>query len=249
LAADIDRIPPPDPSSQGRWPIMLEATRHVVEALGREVFIVACFDQYPFSLACAMMGIQQVMVKLLDDRPLVEAMMERAAEYTVAYASALADAGADMLSGGDSPAGLIGPRLYGEAAMPFERRVIAELKRRFSIPVSLHICGNATPILPDMVASGADVLELDHQVDAAAACRTIGVETAIWGNLDPVALLARGTPDEVRRATSALLLAVSASGHKRFVVSSGCTLAIDTPAANIEAMLDTVRRRQDNRSS
>ncbi len=244
-AADIDRIPPPDPASQGRWPIMLEALRYVVEAFGRETFIVACFDQYPFSLACAMMGIERVMVKLLDDRPMVEALMQRGVEYAVAYASALADAGADMLSGGDSPAGLIGPRLYREAALPFEQRVIAELKRRHSQPVSLHICGNATPILPDMVASGADVLELDHQVDAATACRTVGPDVALWGNLDPVSLLARGTPDEVRRSTAALLSAVRNCGHKRFVVSSGCTLAIDTPAANIEAMLDAVRRKDD----
>jgi uroporphyrinogen decarboxylase len=241
-AADIDRIPPPDPASQGRWPIMLEALRYVVEALGREVFIVACFDQYPFSLACAMMGIQQVMVKLLEDRPLVEAVMERGAEYAVAYAAALANAGADMLSGGDSPAGLIGPQLYRETALPFERRVIAELKRRCSVPVSLHICGNAMPILPDMAASGADVLELDHQVDAITACRSVGPDVAIWGNLDPVAVLARGTPQEVRHATAALLSAVSALGHKRFVISSGCTLAMETTAANIEAMLDTVRR-------
>jgi uroporphyrinogen-III decarboxylase len=32
-----------------------------------------------------------------------------------------------------------------------------------------------------------------------------------------------------------------AHGHRRFVVSSGCTLAPDTPAANLHAMLDTVR--------
>jgi uroporphyrinogen-III decarboxylase len=60
-----------------------------------------------------------------------------------------------------------------------------------------------------------------------------------------VGLLARGTPDEVRRTTAALISAVAACGHKRFVVSSGCTLAIDTPAANIEAMLDGVYRRDD----
>jgi len=245
-AADIDRIPPPDPASQGRWPIMLEALRYVVEAVGGETFIVACFDQYPFSLACAMMGIEQVMVKLLDDRPLVEALMQRGVEYAVAYASALADAGADMLSGGDSPVGLIGPRLYRSAALPFERRVIAELKRRHSPPISLHICGNATPILPDMAASEADVLELDHQVDAVTACRSVGPDVAIWGNLDPVGLLARAAPDEVRRATSALLSAFRTCGHKRFVISSGCTLAIDTPAANIEAMLDAVCSRRDD---
>ena len=141
---DIDRIPPPDAGSQGRWPRMLEALRLLRRGLGDEVFLVACFDQYPFSLACALMGIEHVMLRLVDDRPMVEALMERCSEYTAAYAAAIqAENGADMLSGGDSPAGLIGPKLYREVAMPFERRVIDELKKRTSLPISLHTA--ATP--------------------------------------------------------------------------------------------------------
>ena len=66
--ADIERIGPPDPQRQGRWPLMLEALRLIDGAIGKEAFIVACFDQYPFSLACALMGIQQVML-LRDRRP------------------------------------------------------------------------------------------------------------------------------------------------------------------------------------
>jgi MtaA/CmuA family methyltransferase len=240
-AADIDRIPPPDPQSQGRLPIMLEAMRYLHEALGKDVFIVACFDQYPFSLACALMGIQQVMTQVMDDRFLIEAMMEKCSEYAVAYAIALAEAGADMLSGGDSPAGLIGPRLYRNVALPYEKRVIGELKSRLSTPVSLHICGNATPLLADMASSGADVLELDHAVDMASACQTLGPEVAIWGNLDPVSLLARGSVEQVRSATDALLQTVEACGHRRFVLSSGCTLALDTPSQNVTAMLDAAR--------
>jgi MtaA/CmuA family methyltransferase len=220
---------------------MLEAMRHIRDALGQEVFLVACFDQYPFSLACALMGIERVMLKLSDDRPLVEALMERCSEYCVAYAMALAEAGADMLSGGDSPAGLIGPGPYREVALPFEQHVIAALHARVALPVSLHICGNAMPILPQMAASGADVLELDHQVDIAAACRAVGPEMAIWGNLDPVALLVQGTPGQVRRATTDLLDAARACGHTRLVVSSGCTLALDTPAVNLHAMLAAAR--------
>ena len=151
------------------------------------------------------MGIQQVMMQLPGDRSLVESLMRKCGEYSVAYALALAEAGADMLSGGDSPAGLIGPKNYREVALPQEKRVIAELKSRLSTPVSLHICGNATHILTDMASSGADVLELDHQVNIAAACRIIGPDVAIWGNLDPVSLLVQGTPDRVRDATLDLL--------------------------------------------
>jgi uroporphyrinogen decarboxylase len=240
-AADIDRIPPPDPATQGRWPLMLEALRRIRNTLGNEAFVVACFDQYPFSSACAMTGIERVMTQITGDRSMVEALMEKCAEYAIAYGSALADAGADMLSGGDSPACLIGPRLYRQVALPFEQRVVRALKARVSIPVSLHICGDATPILADMAASGADVLELDHQVDVATACRLLGPEIAIWGNLDPVGLLARATPQQVRRKTLDLLRAVAACGHKRWVVSSGCTLSPDTPSANLRAMLDAVR--------
>ena len=36
--------------------MMLEALERIRQALGDEVFVVACFDQYPFSLACALMG-------------------------------------------------------------------------------------------------------------------------------------------------------------------------------------------------
>lgn len=240
-AADIDRIPPPRPDAQARQPLMLEAMRLLHEALGRDVFVVACFDQYPFSLACALMGIERVMTLLMDDRSMLDALMARCADYAVAYARALAEAGADMLSGGDSPAGLIGPRLYREAALPFERQVIERLKQQVAVPVSLHICGNATPLLADMAVSGADVLELDHQVDAAAACQAIGPNVGIWGNLDPVGLLVQSTPEQVRRATLDLIAAVGACGHRRLVVSSGCTLAPDTPAENLHAMLDAVR--------
>ena len=88
-----------------------------------------------------------------------------------------------MLTGGDSPAGLIGPRLYREMALPLERHVIARLKSHASVPVSLHICGDATPLLADMAASGADVLELDHLVNVVTAGQVLsGLEIANPGD-------------------------------------------------------------------
>lgn len=240
-AADVDRIPRPDPGSQGRWPLMLEAMQRLRRALGRDVFVVACFDQYPFSLACALMGLEKAMTAVVEDRPLLEAVLERGAEYAVAYASALAEAGADLLSGGDSPAGLIGPTAYRQVALPYEQRVVAALKAKVAVPVSLHICGNTTALLADMARSGADVLELDHQVDLAAASRIVGSDRVLWGNLDPVGLLSQGTPDQVWRQTRHLVETLTAVGHHRFVVSSGCTLALDTPADNLRAMFDAAR--------
>jgi MtaA/CmuA family methyltransferase len=239
--ADVDRLPPPDPSRHGRWPLMLQALRRLRAALGDEVCLVACFDQYPFSLAAALMGLDQLMLRLVDDLPLVQALMERCVEYAAAYAGALAEAGADLLSGGDSPAGLIGPRRYREVALPFQRQLIAAIRARTSIPISLHICGDATPILADMAQTGADVLEIDHLVDIAEAARQVGPQVTLWGNLDPVGLLARGTPAEVGQATRQLREQMQASGHRRFVLSSGCTLPVETPPENLDALLAAAR--------
>jgi uroporphyrinogen decarboxylase len=236
-AADIDRIPAPDFGSQGRYPLMLEALSRVVRELGREAFIVGCMDQYPFSLAAALMGMGEIMARVVDDPEFVRALMSRCAEYSLAYGRALGAAGADMLSGGDSPAGLLGPKYYEQIAWPAETRLVAALKGATTIPLSLHICGDATRILPLMAATGAAVLEIDHAVDLAAACRIVGHQTTLWGNIDPVGVLAQGTPDQVRAAAHNASTAVQAEGHPRYVLSSGCTLAMETPSANLAAFI------------
>jgi len=236
-AADIDRIPAPDVSAQGRYPLMLEALSRIVSQIGRDVFVVACMDQYPFSLAAALMGINDIMTRIVDDPAFVRALMVRCEEYASTYGRALANAGADLLSGGDSPAGLLGPKLYQEIALPAEKRLVTQLKAAAGKPVSLHICGDATAILPLMATSGADVLELDHAVDLGKACRIVGPDVGLWGNLDPVRVLAQGTPNQVRRAAQEAVAAVQAAGHRRFVLSSGCTLAVETPSANLAALI------------
>lgn len=236
-SADIERIPRVDPATQGRYPLMLEALSRIVAQLGQDVFVVACFDQYPFSLAAALMGIKEVMLKLVDDPPFVKALMHRCSEYAVSYARALSQAGAHMLSGGDSAAGLIGPRLYRDHALPHEQHVISGIKAATSKPVSLHICGNATALLPLMKTSGADILEIDHQVELGEATSLVGRDIVLWGNLDPVGLLAQGSPEQVVQAVQRIRATVDSTGHRRFVLSSGCTLAMETPFRNIEALL------------
>lgn len=241
-AADIDRIPDPDVGLHGRYPMMLEAFNRIAAGLGREVFLVACFDQYPFSLAAALMGIERILVKAVEDPPFVEALMHRCEAWTLAYATALGRAGADLLSGGDSPAGLLGPRLYRRCAWPAEQRLIRRLKTVVDVPVSLHVCGDTTRLLPDLAGTGADVLEIDAPVSLAAACDAVGPGIALWGNLDPVRVLTHGTPEAVREAAQELIRTAKARGHRRFVLSSGCTLTLDTPPENLEALIETARR-------
>ncbi|HRZ46467.1 MAG TPA: uroporphyrinogen decarboxylase family protein [Candidatus Paceibacterota bacterium] len=58
------------------------------------------------------------------------------------------------------------------------------------------------------------------------------------GILDPVGLLAQGSDAQVRQAARRAVETARRCGHARFILSSGCTLAIETPEANLEAMLN-----------
>jgi uroporphyrinogen decarboxylase len=236
--ADLERIPGPEVERQGRYGLMVEALRRIRERVGGEVFIVACFDQYPFSLASELMGLSESLLKLSDDPGFVQAVMRRCREYGLAYARALSEAGADLLSGGDSPAGLVGREVYERLILPEEQRLIGEIKEATGKPVSLHICGNTKHILGLMGRSGADVLELDHLVELGEAAEVVGPKVALWGNLDPVGVLACGTVAEVRQAARRAMESLRGAGHSRFVLSSGCTLAVETPPENLEALLE-----------
>jgi uroporphyrinogen-III decarboxylase len=103
------------------------------------------------------------------------------------------------------------------------------------------MCGNATPILAAMAESGADVLELDQRTDMRDACRIVPGRIALWGNLDPVAVLAQGSPQDVVRAVKEFVQTMAAAGRQRFVLSSGCTLAMETPDENLHALINAAK--------
>jgi MtaA/CmuA family methyltransferase len=246
---DIERIPSPDPYSQGRQPLMLDALRLVKESLGDDVFLVGCFDQSPFSLACAVGGIARIMVQTLADPGFLQALMDRCVAFAISYGQAMAKCGADMLSTGDSPVGLVGPAVYHAHCLPAEQRVFDGLRTSTDCKLSLHICGNATTFLPDMAKSGADVLEIDHLVEIERACQLVPDDIALWGNIDPVGVLLHENADRVETEATLVLRKAASNKRRRFVLSSGCTLAPATPSRNIQALLRAARRFPEKQDS
>ena len=60
------------------------------------------------------------------------------------------------------------------------------------------------------------------------------------GNVDPAAVMYMGTPLDVRIGTLESLKA-GWDSPKGFMVMSGCSLPIETPFENIDAMMQTMR--------
>ena len=86
-----------------------------------------------------------------------------------------------------------------------------------------------------MAHSGADIVDLDWMVDFGRP-RDDGRQIAVCGNFDPLAVMLRGTPDEVREATRACLRL----GGTR-ISAAGCEIPDGTPHANLLAQAEALR--------
>ena len=169
-------------------------------------------------------------------------LLEHCRDATIQFIRLMASAGADMVSNGDSAAGpsVVSPAIYRAFAQPYERRVV-EAAHAAGLPYALHICGKTEPILPDMLATGADALELDFKTDARSARGVLSGRAVFIGNLDPTGVLALGGTRDFEDATRQLLaLFRNDSG---FILNAGCAIPANTPPQNIRAMIRSARER------
>jgi MtaA/CmuA family methyltransferase len=239
---DAARLRPARVESHGPAMVLLEAVRRLADAFRGQVYVRGNCDQAPFSLATMVRGAAELMMDLCDEAnaAAVQDLLDYCTGITMQMIRLMAETGCDMVSNGDSPAGpdLISPAHYVRWALPGERLAAAEARAR-GLPYTLHICGDTTRILPRMVETAADCLELDYQTDPAAARAALAGRVTFIGNLDPSGVLRFGTPGDVERATVALLREFS--GTPRFILNAGCAIPRGTPPANIHAMIAAAR--------
>ena len=237
-AADL-----PDPDISGYFEVqtLLEAVSLLKAHFEDDIAVWGNCDQCPFALAASVRGMENWMLDLaLGDPKLIHGLLAYCAEATKQMLRLMAAAGADILSNGDSPAGpeMISPAMYREFGRPSETE-IAALAYELGRPYILHICGNASSILPDMAATGADGLELDYKTDTRLARGVLGGRTTFLGNIDPSGVLALGTPAVVERKTRELLEIFA--GEPRFILNAGCAIPAETPPENLRAMIRAAR--------
>jgi uroporphyrinogen decarboxylase len=164
-------------------------------------------------------------------------LLEYCTEATSQFIRLMAETGCDMVSNGDSPAGpdLIPPELYRQYAFPYEKRIV-EVAHEAGLPYTLHICGNTELILEEMIATGADALELDYKTDIHRIADVFRDRVTLIGNIDPSGVLALGKPDDVRRKTRELIKIMGKSN--RFILNAGCAMPPHTPAQNLRALME-----------
>ena len=239
---EVGELDLPDPYRDPLLSELLKATRIVVEQIGDKAFIMGRADQGPFSLACELRGMDNFMMDLaLEEQPeKIHRLLDFCRRVTTSYALAQMDQGAHCTSIGESPSGpdLISPALYRKYAYPHVKRLMDDLKAK-NIPVAYHICGNATPIVADMVETGAAIVEIDQKADMRTCKAAAAGKTTLLGPVDPSGVLANGTPELVREKCREAIEILGPGGG--FILGPGCAMPGTTPDENIDVLVECAR--------
>jgi len=240
---EVENLKIPDPYTDPILSELLKATRIVVKETGGKAFVMGRADQGPFSLASEIRGMEAFMIDLAsgEEPEKIQRLLDYCRQVVTRFALAQAEQGAHCTSIGDSPSGpdVLSPRFYRKYAWPYVRQMAEELNAK-GVLLSYHICGNATPIVPDMVATGAPMLELDQKADQQKSKSAAAGKATLIGPVDPNAVMALGSPDDVREACRVAIANQGPGGG--FILGPGCALPATTPDENIDAMLEAARR-------
>jgi uroporphyrinogen decarboxylase len=222
--------------------VWLEATSILRRYFGNDIFIRGNCDQSPFTLASLTRGLEPWMLDLAngDNHELVHNLLEYCTGITLQFIQLMSETGAHMTSNGDSVAGpeLISPAMYRTFSLPYEKKIV-DRSHALGLPYFLHICGNTSRIIDEMLETGSDGLELDYRTDAAMAHNKMKDRAVFIGNIDPSGVLALGTPQLVEEKTRELMTIFADT--PRFILNAGCAIPPITPPENLRAMINTAR--------
>lgn len=226
---DLKKLHSPAPGQGRRMSDRLEAIRLFRQEVGGSVPIMGWVEG-ALAEAADLRGVLNLMRDLIQRPAWVDELLEICAQVEIDFARLQVQAGADMIGLGDAIASQISPKMYRRFALPYEQRIFAAVREMGAIG-RLHICGDTSHIVPDMVESGAAIIDLDWMVDMGAAAAQYGQRVSFLGNFNPVAVMLHGTPDLVYQATRDCMIA----GGKRSISAAGCEIPDGTPHANLHA--------------
>jgi len=238
--ADLDKLSPADPYSDGRLPLYLKALRIVNEEIGDQVSVGSGVGG-PFTAAAGLRGTENFLRDLRKNPEMAHRLLELVTESALRYIDAVCDMGLTPSIAEPTATGtLISAGQFQIFAVPYLKKYVERIVERCGKGPSLHICGNSKSIWQCMVDTGAPLLSLDNQVDLAEAKEAVGDKVCLMGNVRPVETIRRGTREQIL-AEAKECLRKAYDNPKGFILATGCQIPVGTPPENIIALMDAAR--------
>jgi MtaA/CmuA family methyltransferase len=229
---DFSRVKDPDPYKDGRMPVVLEAIKILKKKVPDTIPVISMVVG-PFMVAAQVRGVDPFMRELMRKPAAALELIEKARKVSVRYAQAQVEAGADVVVIVDATAScdLISPKQFDDFAKPFSRTITDSI----SVPTILHICGKNNLLLTRM-AEVAPGISVDSMVDMADAKRTVGENTAMFGNINVNGVLLFGEPEEVEKAV------IECIEKGTDCLTTCCGIPPQTSTINLQTMVQTGKK-------
>ncbi|HVL18993.1 MAG TPA: uroporphyrinogen decarboxylase [Gemmatimonadales bacterium] len=238
-AADVARLREAAPEEDLRY--VLDALRLARRELNGRVPLVG-FAGAPWTLLSYMVEgagsktFAQAKRFLVEQPSEAHRLLERLACTVGAFLRAQVEAGAEAVQLFDSWAAALGPRDFRTFALPYLARA-CRIAREAGAPVIAFAPGAGWALEEIAEHTGADVIGVDWQTDAAQARRRLqGRPVALQGNLDPCWLYA--PPAIIRERTREMLAAFGPKGH---IANLGHGILPDVPVEHARAFVAAVQ--------
>jgi uroporphyrinogen decarboxylase len=162
-------------------------------------------------------------------------LLDKIVAVLTEYCRQQVEAGADVIQIFDSWVGSLGLADYRDYAFEASQRLVQAVQQ-MGVPV-IYFGVETAGLLPQMAATGADVIGLDWRQPLDEGWRAVGRGHAVQGNLDPITLFA---PLEIleQRVHEILRAAAGRPGH---IFNLGHGIVPTTPVENVQAVVRMVR--------
>lgn len=233
--ANALRVPP---LSAGRVPLCIEAVRKAKERIADRPVLAGMIG--PFSLSGRLMDVTEVMYACYDEPETVHIVLEKTAEFLIAYGKAFREAGADGVVMAEPLAGILNPNMMAEFSAAYVKRIVDALQTE-DFAVIYHNCGNSVAMMLDQIyPQGAAAYHFGNAVDIREVLERTPADILCMGNIDPSGQFVQGTPETMTEA--AMKLMKECGGFDNFLLSSGCDIPAHAKWENIHAFFNAMRQ-------
>ena len=228
-------VAPIDPHEHGPLPLILRQQRVAEEMLQAEGFGGHfAFSWGPMSLASAVMGITGLMEAIVDEPQAtartLESMTTSSIRWLEAQLEVLREPAGIFI--GDDVSGLVSTCHFKELVLPRLQRLFAGFDGLLKVYHNDTPCRHLVQSLPD---AGFDLWHFSHELDIGSVAREIGHRVALMGNVPPLSVGLRGSPEDVRRSAQECIR--SAEGRS-LVLSFGGGIPCGSPPENVDALVE-----------
>jgi MtaA/CmuA family methyltransferase len=231
--SDIDKLTVLKVHEHNRLLARVHEIEMYIRLTGQTQFICGWVEG-PFAAYCDIRDVSAACMDLYEEPEKLKLALNIITESALKFITAQVKAGAHCIGIGDAVCSLISPELYHEFIFPLEKALVDHTHAMKAL-VKLHICGNTTAILPDMIKTGADIVDIDHLVTSMGDfVPLLSKKQVVSGNSDPVSVIRDGN----RESISLSVQHCFRESRGRGIISAGCEIPPDTSVENLKAYRD-----------